>query len=297
MAAAEHGVEFMVFGKDGWIGGKLIKMLKAAGRTVHAATSRIEDFKGVSAELDEFKPKFVLNAAGLTGRPNVDWCEHHKIEVLRVNVAGTLLLADATQARGIPCAMFATGCIFEYDAEHPIGGKGFTEEDDPNFFGSFYSETKGVVEKYLKLYENVLVLRLRMPISDDLHSRSFVTKITKYAKVVNVPNSMTVLHDLLPVSIQMIERGLRGVYNFVNPGAISHNEILAMYKEIIDPSFEWANFTVDECNAILACKRSNNTLDTTKITAEFPEIPEIHDAMRACFLRMKANIDAGIKPE
>lgn len=38
-------------------------------------------------------------------------------------------------------------CIYEYDDEHSIGGKGFTEEDTPNFTGSFYSLTKGMVEK------------------------------------------------------------------------------------------------------------------------------------------------------
>lgn len=26
----------------------------------------------------QVKPTHVLNAAGLTGRPNVDWCEDHK---------------------------------------------------------------------------------------------------------------------------------------------------------------------------------------------------------------------------
>jgi hypothetical protein len=27
----------------------------------------------------QVKPTHVLNAAGLTGRPNVDWCETHKV--------------------------------------------------------------------------------------------------------------------------------------------------------------------------------------------------------------------------
>lgn len=31
--------------------------------------------------------------------------------------------------------LYATGCIFEYDAAHPIGGPGFTEEDKANFDG------------------------------------------------------------------------------------------------------------------------------------------------------------------
>lgn len=37
-------------------------------------------------------------------------------------------------------------CIYEYDAEHTIGGKEFLETDPPNFKGSFYSDTKGMVE-------------------------------------------------------------------------------------------------------------------------------------------------------
>jgi hypothetical protein len=72
-----------------------------------------------------------------------------------------------------------------------------------------------------------------MPISDDLSHRSFVTKITKYAKVVDIPNSMTVLHDMLPISLEMTRRELKGVWNFTNPGAISHNEILSLFKEVM----------------------------------------------------------------
>ena len=49
----------------------------------------------------------------------------------------------------------------------------------------------------------MLILRVRMPISDDLSPRNFITKISKYEKVVNIPNSMSVLYDLLPISIEM----------------------------------------------------------------------------------------------
>jgi hypothetical protein len=35
----------------------------------------------------QVKPTHVLNAAGVTGRPNVDWCETHRVSSLRVHAA------------------------------------------------------------------------------------------------------------------------------------------------------------------------------------------------------------------
>lgn len=72
-------------------------------------------------ELERIKPTHVIVAAGLTGRPNVDWCETHQEETIRTNVIGTLNIADLCSQRGIHCTIFATGCIFEYDKEHQIG--------------------------------------------------------------------------------------------------------------------------------------------------------------------------------
>jgi hypothetical protein len=75
----------------------------------------------VQAEIESFGATHVLNAAGVTGRPNVDWCEDHKIETVRSNVIGTLMVADVCEVKGVHHTLFATGCIFEYDAEHPLG--------------------------------------------------------------------------------------------------------------------------------------------------------------------------------
>ncbi len=90
------------------------------------------------------------------------------------------------------------------------------------------------MEELLSVFPTTCTLRVRMPISDDLSPRNFVTKIASYARVVNVPNSMTVLTDMLPVSLIMADRNLTGIYNFCNPGAISHNEVLNLYKQYVD---------------------------------------------------------------
>jgi dTDP-4-dehydrorhamnose reductase len=259
------GDVYLLLGKNGWIGGKLIELLQAQGKTFYLSNCRNYDRESFLREIEEYKPTHVLNAAGVTGRPNVDWCEDNKIETIRSNLIGTLNVADICAMKGIVHLLYATGCIFEYDATHTIGGQGFLETDTPNFHGSFYSHTKAIGEELLSHYPTTCILRVRMPISDDLSPRNFVTKIVKYDRVVNVPNSMTVLTDLLPISLIMAERRLTGIYNFCNPGAISHNEVLDLYKKYVDPDYTYTNFTLEEQAKILKAGRSNNTLDHTKV--------------------------------
>ena len=88
-----------------------------------------------------------LNCACCTGNPNFNWCEDHKEETIRSIVIGTLNLADCCFLVNIHCTVFATGCIYQYDEKHPIGGPIFLETDKANFTGSFYSETKAHVEE------------------------------------------------------------------------------------------------------------------------------------------------------
>jgi dTDP-4-dehydrorhamnose reductase len=297
-STSEH--VYLVFGKNGWIGGKLIQLLTEQGKKFHLATARNYDRESVLAEVEKYKPTHILNASGVTGRPNVDWCEDNKLETIRTNVIGTLTIADICATKNIHHLLYATGCIFEYDDEHQIGGKTFTEEDRANFHGSFYSHTKALCEDLLRNYPNTCTLRVRMPISDDLSPRNFVTKIVKYDRVVNIPNSMTVLTDLLPISLIMAERGLTGIYNFCNPGAISHNEVLDLYKKYVDPSYTYTNFTVEEQAKILKAGRSNNTLDHRKLCEALPDIhiPEIHESMERVFQRMRVNLEKeGIWPD
>lgn len=283
---------YLLFGKNGWIGGQLVELLKAQGKTVFLADSRSYNRESVIAEVEKYKPTHILNAAGVTGRPNVDWCEDNRLETIRSNIIGTLTIADICELKGIHHLLYATGCIFEYDETHVIGGKGFTEEDTANFHGSFYSHTKALCEDLLRNYKHTCTLRVRMPISDDLSGRNFVTKIVKYDKVVNIPNSMTVLTDLLPVSLVMAERKLTGIYNFCNPGAISHNQVLDLYKKHVDPSYTYSNFSLEEQAKVIKAGRSNNTLDHTKLCEALPDIkiPDIMTSMEQVMIRMKANL-------
>lgn len=112
---------FLVIGRTGWIGGQIGDILARDGKTYTFAASRTYDRASFAKELDDFKPTHVINAAGVTGRPNADWCEDHRVETIRSNVIGPMTVADLCQERKIYHMLFSTGCIFEYDQDHEIG--------------------------------------------------------------------------------------------------------------------------------------------------------------------------------
>lgn len=277
----------LIFGGYGWIGKKIVKILENEGNSVICASSRLEQREELIKEIVNLRPDCIINAAGKIGKPNVDWCESHKQETIRVNVLGLLNLVDIAFLYNIHIINIATGCIYTYDEVHPLGSKiGFTEEEEPNFKSSFYSHTKIIVENLILKYPNVLNLRLRMPISNDLHPNSFIGKIIRYKKLINIPNSMSILEDLLPLIPEMIKRKLVGNYNFVNPGTISHNQIMDLYKKYVNPNHYYENFTIEEQNKILLVPRSNCELSAKKLLQEFPNIPHIQDSIIKVFLKI-----------
>lgn len=284
-------MKFLIYGGRGWIGQQVIRELQKQNHEVVIGEARLEQRELILKEIQDHKPDRIINTAGKTGVPNVDWCESNKEETIRSNVLGLINLIDCAYVNDIHILNWGTGCIFEYDDSHQLNsGIGFKEEDKPNFDKSFYSKTKGLVEQIIRFYPNMLNLRLRMPIGDDLHPRNFITKIKNYERVVNIPNSMSVLYDLIPISIDMSITKKTGIINFTNPGIISHNEILDLYKQYIDPNYEYINFTLEEQSKILKAGRSNNELDSTKLLEWYPNIPHIQDSIKQVFKRMQLNL-------
>jgi len=141
-------MRILIFGATGWIGSQMVDLFDE--ESVVTTNTRMESPMAEEV-IREVNPTHVVCCAGLTGRPNVDWCETHKHDVIRTNVIGVLNLADICHRKYIHFTYFGTGCI--YEGEGP-----FKETDPPNFQGSYYSKTKVMVQDLLKDYKNCLVL-------------------------------------------------------------------------------------------------------------------------------------------
>jgi dTDP-glucose 4,6-dehydratase len=290
----------LFYGSNGWIGGQFTNILKNNNIKFVCGKSRVDNFNDLNNEINQIKPTHIVSFIGRTHGQidnkvytTIDYLEQDGklVDNIRDNLYGPLLLCQLCKQNNIHFTYLGTGCIFKFDDEHPFGKEenGFDEDSLPNFFGSSYSIVKGFTDRIMKTFDNVLNLRIRMPITGSYNKRNFITKITTYEKICSIPNSMTVLPELLPCVLQMMIKGVTGTINLTNPGLISHNEILDMYKEIVDPSFTYKNFTQDEQRKILAADRSNNFLDTTKLQSLFPHIKNIKDSVRIMLEQYKTS--------
>ena len=276
-------MRILIYGHRGWIGRKLVELCN----TPLLGQARVDDVAAVTTELAALRPDRVICCIGRTHGPGcgtIDYLEDKLPENLRDNLFAPLSLALTCQAQGLHLTYLGTGCIFEY-AE---GIARFDEAAEPNFFGSGYSVVKGMTDRLVHQLPNVLNVRIRMPITDEVHPRNFITKITKYAKICSVPNSMTVLDDLLPLMLDMCTQATTGTINLCNPGVMSHNEILELYRDIVDPGFTWDNFSLEEQTALLAAGRSNNHMDTTLLERRYPQVRSLREAVTAALQRMAA---------
>jgi dTDP-4-dehydrorhamnose reductase len=296
-------MKVLIYGYKGWIGSQFTKLLDLHNIIYSEGKARVDNTEDVISELLETSPTHVVSFIGRThGKidekiyTTIDYLEQpNKLQDnIRDNLFSPLVLAFLCKKLNIHLTYLGTGCIFKYDKEHPFGQEtnGFTENSLPNFFGSSYSTVKGFTDQLMKFFDDTVVLnvRIRMPISGEYNTRNFITKITTYDKICSIPNSMTVLPELLPKVLDMMKKCIIGTINLTNPGLISHNEILDMYKRIVDPTFRWKNFSEKQQRLILDSDRSNNFLDTHKLQQMYPDVKNIKESIENVLVLYKENL-------
>ena len=274
----------LIYGGNGWIGKKITLILEMLKTPFLVSNIRADDIKSVEDEIKTIKPTNILCLLGRTHGtfegeyiPTIDYLEKKgKVkENVRDNLFCPVALALLCKKYDIHLTYLGTGCIFTYTDDKKI----FTEEDEPNFFGSSYSVVKGYTDRLMHMFDNVLNVRIRMPISSDNSPRNFIIKLLKYNKICSMQNSMTVLDELLPIMCDMAINKQVGTVNLTNPGTIEHSEILDMYKEIVDATFTYNLFSYEEQMKVIACDRSNNELDTTLLSSKY-SVKNIKDSVR-----------------
>jgi len=282
------------------------------------------DYRVLRAALQKEKPEFVINAAGFTGKPNVDACESRRGETIVGNVILAQTVAQACDAAGVRLGFVSSGCVytgakvrrgcgtwaFADRLTEPLVSEllsnrsdrvaGFTETDEPNFcFAhnncSFYSGSKALAEEVMARFPDFYVWRIRIPFDEFDGPRNYLSKIQRYPKVYQNWNSISHRRDLVTACMDTwLQKIPGGVYNVVNPGYISTREVVQKIRQRLKPRWEPEFWQSDDefyrFGAITP--RSNCILDPGKLLKSGIRIRPVEEALKEALDRwVKADSD------
>ena len=277
-----------LLGGSGYVGQAYQKLLTIKGIPFKNLQRKDLDYTTVATLVEALrtdKPVFLINAAGYTGKPNVDACETDKTNCLFGNAILPGRIAQACEATNTPWGHVSSGCIYTGARDD---GTEFTEADAPNFTFrqnncSFYSGTKALGEEILKNADNVYLWRLRIPFDNIESPRNYLTKLIRYENLLEASNSISQLDEFVAATFACWEKRVPfGTYNVTNPGYVTTREVVELIKES-GLSTKTFNFFKDESEFMIkAAKtpRSNCIMSSEKLAAAGITMTPVKQAIR-----------------
>jgi len=218
--------DFLVLGAKGFLGSHCVQTLRYQGYSVFESNERLENTESIREQITKSRVSFVICAAGISGKPTVEWCETHENETIKTNYTDVLKLFDLTNKLGIHCTYFGSGLVYTTDKEV------YTEKDIPTLTSRVYCKWRCELEKMVPFYTNVLYLRILYPVTGDGHPKCFLTKMLQRTSSVTDTNvSITVVPSLFPSISELCKKDITGIYNFVNKSSIRLPRLLELYGE------------------------------------------------------------------
>ena len=286
---------FLVLGSTGYVGKYFLKYISSLGEDVRGL-SRLDfdytDPKKLISFLKEKKPKFLINAAGYTGKPNVDACEYDKAECLLGNAVLPGRIRAACEEVGVPWGHVSSGCIY---SGKKLSGEGWDEKDEPNFSFrngpcSFYSGSKALGEEVLDGAENCYIWRLRIPFNHENNPRNYLQKLLNYENLLDAENSISNIDDYVKSCIDSFTQGCDpGIYNLVNVGSITTRQVVDWMVEegISERKFNFFENEKDFMERAAITPRSNCVMDTRKSVSYGIGLRPVEEAVRESLRKMK----------
>jgi UDP-glucose 4,6-dehydratase len=303
----------LLLGATGYIGEAFAKELQRRKADFIPLSRKQVDYTRFDALLKFLKakrPVFVVNAAGYTGKPNVDACELHKADTLQGNTLFPQTVEHACATAKIPWGHVSSGCIYsgakvvekgktrvEKDftkpelralvEKSPQSVHGFTETDRPNFSFrdgpcSFYSGTKALGEEAIAGIGESYIWRLRIPFDEFDNARNYLSKVQRYPKVYDNVNSVSHRADFVRACLDTWElRAPFGIYNVTNPGFVTTRHVVQLVEKYLKPAKKFEFWASDEEFYKVAAKtpRSNCVMDVSKLLAAGVKIRGIEEAL------------------
>ncbi|HIF01409.1 MAG TPA: NAD-dependent epimerase/dehydratase family protein [Planctomycetes bacterium] len=286
---------FVILGGNGYVGSAFQRSLSEAEQGFTVVSRDQIDYSTPDALLTclrDTSATFVINAAGYTGRPNVDACELHKAECLAGNAVLPGIIREVCEHLKLPWGHVSSGCI--YTGSKP-DGSGFTEEDAPNFSFrqnncSFYSGCKALGEEVLAGAEQCFIWRLRIPFDEHDSPRNYISKMMRYDRLLSATNSLSQLTEFADACIACWTKRVDfGTWNLTNPGCVTTREVVDMITRhgLSDKQFSFFESEQEFMQQAALTPRSNCVLDVSKAMAAGLPLSPVHEAVEQALINWK----------
>ncbi len=276
-----------LLGGRGYVGQAYQRLLQRKGvdfRVLSRAELDYSDTPTLEAALKRDRPEFLINAAGYTGKPNVEACENAKDDCEFGNAVLPGRIARACESAGVPWGHVSSGCIYTGTRED---GSPFTEEDAPNFTFkqnncSFYSGTKALGEEALENFE-AYIWRLRIPFDRRHGPRNYLSKLIHYEKLVDAANSISELDEFVEATFACCEKQVApGIYNVTNPGHVTTREVVELIREsgVCDREFTFFESVDQFMQTTAKTPRSNCLMSSDKLARAGISMTPVREALQ-----------------
>ncbi|MFH1562254.1 MAG: SDR family oxidoreductase [Nitrospirota bacterium] len=231
----------LIIGASGFVGSHLYENLSKDDEVIGTFYRRQPEVKGfrylditdkesVEGLIRQIKPSAIILASALT---YVDYCEEHQSEAYDINVSGTTNIVLAAKEVGSKLVFFSSEYVFD-------GKCGpYSEIDLPNPV-DYYGKTKLEAEKVI--IENLidyLIIRTTIIYGYQKDGKNFIMQLiqkNKDGQAMNVPldqyGSPTFRDNLIEVTIELIRKDKRGIYNVVGREVINRYDFSILATEI-----------------------------------------------------------------
>ena len=286
---------YVVLGASGYIGSKFCNDLHSSGcEVVDVSRQEIDYTNGLVLKefLKSQNTRFLINAAGYTGKPNVDACELAKADCLMGNAVLPGIIREVCEDLKLSWGHVSSGCI--YSGRRPDGA-GWKEDDVPNFSFrsppcSFYSGTKALGEEVLDGAENCYIWRMRIPFNQERSSRNYLQKLLNYDSLLEAENSVSHLDEFVQKCLECFDKEVEpGIFNMTNPGSVTTMQVTAWMHEqgVTNKQFKFFEDEEQFMNKAAKTPRSNCVLDTTKAQKAGIGMRTVEEAMRESMGKME----------
>jgi UDP-glucose 4,6-dehydratase len=304
----------LLLGATGYIGQAFaIEMHKRGLAFVPLTRSTIDytRFDALFHYVRTTRPEFVVNAAGFTGKPDLETCEIYRAETVQANTLLPQTVARVCYLTKTPWGHVSSGSIYSGAKVRQNGGvqvvrdlnqpeirrhfdtapehfTGFAESDEPNFSFrsppcSFYSGTKALAEEALRWYGESYVWRPGMVFGESDHPRNFLSTVQRTARIPDGANSFSHQGEFVRACLDLWQgHAPFGTYHIANAGVMTGREVAETVQRIlkVEQPSDSDRDRPETSPSDIQTPQANYILDTAKLVAAGVKMRPIQEAIR-----------------